>query len=202
MVLTMLVVEDELSQRAVERLLRGWTVRAAGNLAAARRLLGSEAFDGAVVDTELPDGNGLDLVERIRESGAKIPVLVLTAHCERELVNRAQRIGAEFGCKPLVPQNLLAFAERAALASSADREVIARVSELARRHGLTPRETAVATLAVRDLPRQAIQAELGVSVNTIKTQVRSLLQKCGAPNLAALRRELRASHGLPPPSTS
>jgi DNA-binding NarL/FixJ family response regulator len=202
MALTMLVVEDELSQRAVERLLRAWMVRTAGNLASARRLLGSEAFDGAVIDVELPDGNGLDLVEAIRGSGWKIPVLVLAAHCERELVNRAQRIGAEFACKPLVPQNLIAFAERAALASSADREVIARISELARRRGLTPRETAVAMLAVRDLPRQAIQAQLGVSVNTIKTQVRSLLQKCGAPNLAALRRELRASQGAPPSDSS
>ena len=198
MALTMLVVEDELSQRAVERLLRGWKVRPAGNLASARRLLGSGSFDGAVVDVELPDGNGLDLVEAMRAAGAKIPILVLTAYCERELVNRAQRIGAELACKPLVPQNLIAFADRAAQASSADRELIARVSDLARRHGLTPRETAVATLAVRDLPRQAIQAELGVSMNTIKTQVRSLLQKCGAPNLATLRRELRTPQGAPP----
>jgi DNA-binding NarL/FixJ family response regulator len=199
----MLVVEDELTmQRALERLLSGWTVRMADTLALARHLLGSAAFDGAVIDIELPDGNGLDLVEAIRGGTTRLPVLVLTGYCEPRLVNRAQRTGAEFACKPFFAQNVLAFAERAAAASSTDREVSARVSELARRHGLTPRETAVAKLAVHDLPRQAIQAELGVSVNTIKTQVRSLLQKCGAPNLATLRRELRAPRGLPPAKSS
>jgi len=195
----MLVVEDELAiQRALARLLGGWAVRAVGTLELATRQLGGSTFDAAIVDIELPDGNGLDLVETMRARAPRTPVLVLTAHCEPGLVNRAQRCGAEYACKPLVAQNVLAFANRVAASSSAQREVMLRVSELARRHRLTPRETAVAVLAARDLPRQAIQAELGVSVNTIKTQVRSLLQKCGAPNLATLRRELRAADDSSP----
>ena len=47
--------------------------------AAANIYLASQAYDACVLDLGLPDGNGLDLLQRWRTQGLSLPVLVLTA---------------------------------------------------------------------------------------------------------------------------
>jgi DNA-binding response OmpR family regulator len=78
----LLVIEDE--ERIVE-LLRsaferaGFVVDSVGTTAEADQALSSVAYDAAILDLGLPDGDGLRVLTNIRSSGNRVPVLILTA---------------------------------------------------------------------------------------------------------------------------
>lgn len=77
-----LVVEDEpkLRDTLVEGLrLEEWNVTGAGSEAEAWQHLGAQDFDLIVLDWMLPDGNGLDLVCRLRDRQKNTPVLMISA---------------------------------------------------------------------------------------------------------------------------
>jgi len=82
-----LIVEDEAVLRgaiAESCESRGLSVAPAGTLSAARSWLGDVSFDAVLLDVQLPDGNGLSLLEDI---AAEI-VLVITCHPEPDLYRR------------------------------------------------------------------------------------------------------------------
>jgi two-component system response regulator PilR (NtrC family) len=76
--------------------------RTANNLAAAQRLLKTEQFDLCLTDMQLPDGDGLELVEWMQQYTPTVPVAVITAHGNMETAVRALKVGAfDFVSKPL-----------------------------------------------------------------------------------------------------
>jgi|HubBroStandDraft_5_1064220.scaffolds.fasta_scaffold03379_5 two-component system response regulator PilR (NtrC family) len=76
--------------------------RTANTLAAAQRLLKTEPFDLCLTDMQLPDGNGLELVEWMQQYTPTVPVAVITAHGNMETAVRALKLGAfDFVSKPL-----------------------------------------------------------------------------------------------------
>jgi len=90
-----LLVEDHESTRlSLVQLLerRGFEVRAAGSLAEARRLAGSETFDILLSDVGLPDGSGYDLMADLR-GRAGLTGIALTGYGMEEDVSRSQRAG-------------------------------------------------------------------------------------------------------------
>jgi len=68
--------------------------RAANSVADAQRLLKTEPFDLCLTDMQLPDGDGLDLVEWIQQYAPSVPVAVITAHGNVETAVRALKLGA------------------------------------------------------------------------------------------------------------
>jgi two-component system, NtrC family, response regulator PilR len=116
---TVLIVDDEpdlveLLKLTLERM--NLATASAGDLAAARRLLGERRFDLCLVDMRLPDGDGLDLVAWIQLHQSQLPVAVITAHGNVETAVRALKAGAfDFVSKPLdlgVLRRLVAVAIR------------------------------------------------------------------------------------------
>ena len=76
--------------------------RTANTVAAARRLLKTERFDLCLTDMQLPDGDGLELVEWMQQYTPTVPVAVITAHGNMETAVRALKVGAfDFVSKPL-----------------------------------------------------------------------------------------------------
>jgi two-component system response regulator PilR (NtrC family) len=76
--------------------------RTAGSVGAAQRLLKTEQFDLCLTDMQLPDGDGLELVEWIQQYSPNVPVAVITAHGNMETAVRALKLGAfDFVSKPL-----------------------------------------------------------------------------------------------------
>ncbi len=76
--------------------------RTANNLAVAQRLLKTEPFDLCLTDMQLPDGDGLELVEWMQQYTPNVPVAVITAHGNMETAVRALKAGAfDFVSKPL-----------------------------------------------------------------------------------------------------
>jgi DNA-binding NarL/FixJ family response regulator len=182
-----LVVEDH---PMVMRTLRTYLQRVGTVVEAGTVQEGLLAFEqhpglaGMLVDVNLPDGLGTDLIREIRRRDPVLPILMLTGSDERGLANEAHALGVEFVFKPIVTESLERFSARAvARASSGDDSLAAVVSELVSSHGLSPREVQVLTLSLGGTPRVALTDEMGVSDNTVKTTVRHLLRKTTADTL-------------------
>ena len=94
-----LLVEDQLVARKAFAIvlaldLPGSMMVEAGSLAEARAQLGTIAIDIAVVDLNLPDGSGLDLIPEIRAAYPHVGVVVLTASTDPVVLEQAQGLGA------------------------------------------------------------------------------------------------------------
>jgi DNA-binding NtrC family response regulator len=100
-----LIVEDEHAlgsalALAVRRL--GHLPMLAASGAAALELLGKHAFEAVVLDIGLPDISGLEVLEKLRASGSKVPVLIITAHGQLDYAISSQKLGiADYLMKPL-----------------------------------------------------------------------------------------------------
>lgn len=70
--------------------------------------------DVILLDLMLPRLSGLDLMERLRQQGCQIPIIVLTAYCSEQEILRAFRLGAkDFLEKPLGIKDVWAAIEKA-----------------------------------------------------------------------------------------
>lgn len=102
---TLLIVDDEESicfalRRFFET--RGMRVLVAPNLAAASRCCSAERPDVVFLDVCLPDGNGLDLLEKLGDLSPGSRAVVMTAYGSLDTVTRAMRHHAfEYLVKPL-----------------------------------------------------------------------------------------------------
>jgi FixJ family two-component response regulator len=185
-----LVVEDDAAQRrAFVRFLARYHVQSFATAEEALdRLLGGEPIAAAVIDVGLPGMNGLDLLERIRPSRPKLPVVLLTAHLDRECVNRASRLGAWYLCKPVTGSELEEVVGQARRFEVQAPRI--DLSALIVKHGLSRRESEVLALAVEGLRRDVIRSRLGIRETTVKKTVARLLRKCGAASLREIELNL------------
>lgn len=188
-----LVVEDDpRTARTLTRLLaRFRSVQVAHTVREARDALVLDApRTGLVVDVGLPDGSGLDVVRLARAKWPVLPVLVLTGCHDPPVINLSHQLRAEFVCKPARNEDVFSFARRAISFERVPEERLSLlVAEVSRQHGLTPRETEV-VLAALSSERSNLTAVLGVSENTLKSLVRSVLGKSGHDSIASLTKQL------------
>ncbi len=72
------------------------------DIAGARAAIKDRSFDLCLTDMQLPDGNGLSLVEWLQANRPELPVAVITAHGNVESAVKALKLGAfDFVSKPL-----------------------------------------------------------------------------------------------------
>ncbi len=112
-----LLVDDEPSIRwtMAEFLKRaGHDVQTAANYAAAVALLDGARFDTAVVDINLPDRSGLDLLQELHARAPHLPVIMITGEPSLSQVPEIVRAGAyDFIAKPVIKDVLLKAVARA-----------------------------------------------------------------------------------------
>lgn len=132
---------------------------------------------------------------RLREVAPLLPVLVMLREADTRILNRVQSAGMEVVIAPVGEPNLTAFVQRAFAAGFLPDERVARlVSHLAEVRELTAREVQILSFSLGDEPRSRIRRRLGITENTLKTQIRGLLRKCGERNVDALAKNvLRAA---------
>ena len=116
-VAAILAIEDDWTVRTVlEHTLEsaGHSVDVAPAISDARKLLADGHYDMVLLDLNLPDGNGLDLLRDIRKDlGYPVPVLVLSGLRQEESVVRGLELGADdYVTKPFSPPELLARVSR------------------------------------------------------------------------------------------
>ncbi|HEV3078427.1 MAG TPA: response regulator [Gemmataceae bacterium] len=95
---TVLVVDDSAVDRLrAEKLLSkdiGLSVRSATNGKEALHALAQELPDVVITDMQMPEMDGLELVEAIRSKYPAVPVILMTAHGSEELAVHALQRGA------------------------------------------------------------------------------------------------------------
>ena len=111
----LLVVEDDPSiQGSLVDFFAGreFLVRAVATHAEAKRALAEEQFSLVLLDLQLPDGEGLDVLRAMRRGGDATPVIVLTARGEEAQRVRGLQAGADdYVVKPFSVHELLARIE-------------------------------------------------------------------------------------------
>jgi signal transduction histidine kinase/FixJ family two-component response regulator len=113
-----LVVEDspDIKSLLVDTVLPGCGYKSlsAANGVQAWTIIKQQHPDVILMDVELPDINGLDLVERLRLQGIKTPVIVMTAHGSEETAVRAFRLGVrDYLIKPFTAEQVATTIEDA-----------------------------------------------------------------------------------------
>ena len=66
------------------------------------------------MDIRLPGMDGLELCNRIRKTGATVPIVVITSYSDKEMIQRAKTLGlAGWLLKPVTPEALIQKANSA-----------------------------------------------------------------------------------------
>lgn len=94
----LLIIEDELSlQEMMATTLRkdGYVVETASDYSTAVSKLGSYSYDCILLDITLPDGNGLDILENIKNSGNAVNVIITSARDSIDDKIRGLELGAD-----------------------------------------------------------------------------------------------------------
>ena len=106
----MLVADDDPDIRHLlsDRLhAYGYDVETAIDGAHALKLLAGEVFDGIILDIGMPDMDGLEVLQRIREWNLSMPVIMVTASGSKERAVQAVGMGARaYILKPFDPVEL------------------------------------------------------------------------------------------------
>ena len=96
--LTVLIVEDEPDMVSVLKMLLerkfSATVEIAEGCASAREKLESGTFDIITLDYQLPDGDGLELLQEIQAMDAPPPVVMVTGHGDEQTAAKSFKLGA------------------------------------------------------------------------------------------------------------
>ncbi len=107
----LLVEDNERLLQLVAAGLRagGFTTDGFATVADSEEVLATVTYDAVVLDLGLPDGDGIDLLKRLRRRGMTVPVLVLTARDGIDDRVRGLDAGADdYLLKPFAMEELLA----------------------------------------------------------------------------------------------
>jgi len=111
---SILVVEDDdASRQSISDVLSaaGYRVRSVATRRGALESIAGGAVDAVVLDVQLPDGNGLEIIGTLR-SGVDRPLAVVVLSADRigDTAERAMAAGCDrFGLKPIAARDLLAL---------------------------------------------------------------------------------------------
>src|SRR4051812_15477998 len=121
-----LLVDDEKVARALYGDFlhgAGHAVTAVGTIADARQALFRERYDAVITDLILPEGDGMEVLQFIKENFPGVEVLVMTALDKVTPAVRAIKSGAaEYLVKPVAPEVLQHAINRALMAHALLRE--------------------------------------------------------------------------------
>ena len=117
---TVLIVDDSklariVAGKTITALQPGWTKVEAGSADEALAALARETVDVALLDFNMPGRDGLALAAELRERRPTLPIAIVTANVQAEIIARAREIGAAFVAKPVTEEGLRDFLSGAAL---------------------------------------------------------------------------------------
>ena len=197
---TVMVIEDDpVAQARASRLVRdvaGDAVRIdiAGDIAAARVLAENDiGYDLALVDLQLPDGNGVDFIGWLRELRPALPAVIVSSWAEEGTILAALRNGAIGYLLKHAEDVELAMGLRSLQRGGAaiDPMIARRILELmpktleaamptaaeAPTERLSEREYEILAGVERGLSNREIAESTGLSKLTIETHTRNIYRK-------------------------
>lgn len=163
-----------------------------------------QPWDVVVLDLNLPDRAGLDVLSQIRALRPKLAVLILSMHQQASYASRALKAGASgYVGKDSAREYLITAIRKLARGERFISPAIAEslAFDLVDAHGrkrheqLSDREFQVLCMIAAGRPPREIAADLNVSVKTIGTHRARLLEKMGLRNNAEIV-QYAIEHGL------
>jgi len=117
MLIKLLLVEDDVPfAQIISRFLssRGFEVFTFYNKSAALKFVEAHDFDLALLDYRLPDGDGIEILQKIRTKKRGLPVIIMTSLNEVRLAIKAMKSGAfDYITKPINKEELVMVLEDA-----------------------------------------------------------------------------------------
>lgn len=200
--LSLLLVDDHTVVReGLKRLLdpqaNGWTITEAGTGYQALECLRAQHFDLAIVDLSMPGMSGLDLIGRIKSEFPAVAVLVLTMHAEEQYAMRTFQAGANgYVTKDSASSELVDAVRKVAnhgvfvTAHLAERVIQQLNGQRAAPpiEILSNRELEILQRIVGGQRPVDIAQDLHLSIKTVSTHKRRILEKLQLDSTAALIR--------------
>lgn len=115
-----LVVDDSKLARMVmasafRRLRPDWELIEAASAEGALAKITSGSVDIVLIDFNMPDMDGLELLAKVRAVQQEMPAAIVSANLQDEIISRTRELNAAFVAKPLTDEALGAFLSGAAL---------------------------------------------------------------------------------------
>lgn len=143
------------------------------------------APDGIIVDINLPDGNGLEIVSWVRSISSTIAIVVLTLNELADFLLASMKAGASSYLHKSAPLSELLSALDFALTSPtsfASKEISATISRKSEKFSLSPRELQIVTQLHRGEPLKILAGSLFITEATLKTHLASIYRKLEVSN--------------------
>ena len=138
--------------------------------------------DITIMDIRLPDINGVAAITAIREHSPNARIIVLTTYLGDVLADRALKAGAyAFLLKASLRTDLLETIRSVHRGHKrVPAEVASEMAEYSGGESLTPREIEVLELVAAGNANKIIADRLEITEDTVKSHIRSILEKLGA----------------------
>jgi CheY-like chemotaxis protein len=120
MSITVLIVDDSklariVAAKALKELQPDWQRLEASSAADALAVVSKQKVDVALIDFNMAEKDGLQLAAELRQSHPELPIAIITANIQDEVVADARAINAAFVPKPVTKEGLDGFVSGAAL---------------------------------------------------------------------------------------
>jgi DNA-binding NarL/FixJ family response regulator len=138
-----------------------------------------------VVDINLPDGSGLEIVSWVRTISTEIAIVVLTFNDSDDQLLAAMKAGASaFVNKSApLPELMAAIAHaQASPRSFASQEIVDALQRKHLKFGLSQRELQIITMLPTDEPLSTLAKSLFISESTLKTHLTHIYRKMSVKN--------------------
>jgi DNA-binding NarL/FixJ family response regulator len=138
-----------------------------------------------IVDINLPDGNGLDIVSWVRSVSSQTAIVVLSLNESDEYVLAAMKAGASAFVQKAAPLSELIASIDHALSSPLSfsaRDIAGAMSRSRNTFELSQRELQILSQLYKGAPLKELAQSLFITESTLKTHLSAIYRKLGVKN--------------------
>jgi len=197
MIEQVLILEDQQVMReflvkAVSAAFPGVQISQVATVAQAKQVLERHSFALALLDINLPDGNGIDLVGTIKQDQSQCRIVMCTIFDDDKHLFEALRAGAqgyllkEHPLDELIEQLKQIQSDRPPLSPLIANRILEhfhqareleKTSDQAEDYRLTKREQEVLTLVAKGLTRKEVAEALSIGLYTVADYIKNIYRK-------------------------